>query len=107
MLKREGLGLFLVARDEDQIIGIAAISFAWTLEHGGKSAWLDELYVLPEYREKGTGSALIESAIDELKKEVVVSQKIKFCVSINSSCKFCVCICILFLVVVYWMPVSV
>ena len=69
MLKREGLGLFLVARDEDQIIGIAVISFAWTLEHGGKSAWLDELYVLPEYREKGTGSALIESAIDELKKE--------------------------------------
>ncbi|MGD8405154.1 MAG: GNAT family N-acetyltransferase [Anaerolineales bacterium] len=69
MLKREGLGLFLVARDKDKLIGIAAISFAWTLEHGGKSAWLDELYVLPDYREDGIGSALIESAIDELRKQ--------------------------------------
>jgi len=69
MLKRDDLGLFLVARDIDKVIGMAAISFAWTLEHGGKSAWLDELYVLPEYREKGTGSALIESAIDVLKRE--------------------------------------
>jgi len=69
MLKRDGLGLFLVARDTDKVIGLAAISFAWTLEHGGKSAWLDELYVLTEYRENEIGSALIDSAIDVLKKE--------------------------------------
>lgn len=69
MLKRESLGLFLVARDNEKVIGIAAISFAWTLEHGGKSAWLDELYILPEYREKGTGSALIDNAIDVLREE--------------------------------------
>lgn len=69
MLKKEDLGLFLVARYNGKLIGIAAISFAWTLEHGGKSAWLDELYVLPEYRGNGIGSALLESMIDALKKE--------------------------------------
>jgi ribosomal protein S18 acetylase RimI-like enzyme len=63
MLKREDLGMFLVSRDGDQVIGFAAISFAWTLEHGGKSAWLDELYVLPGRRGAGVGAMMIDSIL--------------------------------------------
>ena len=69
VLIREGLGIFLVARENSQIIGFAAISFAWTLEHGGKSAWLDELYVLPAHRGKGVGSMLLEKVIEEVSSE--------------------------------------
>ena len=69
MLLNESLGLFIVAREKDLVIGLAAISFAWTLEHGGKSAWLDELYVLPEWRDQGVGSLLIEAVSGEVKKE--------------------------------------
>jgi len=68
LLNREELGLVLVALQQDQIIGFAAISLAWTLEHGGKTAWLDELYLLPEYREGGLGSKLLEAVIAETRQ---------------------------------------
>jgi len=65
ILQNEELGLFLVARDKGEIVGLAALSFAWTLEHGGKSVWLDELYVVPERREQGIGRALLARVIGE------------------------------------------
>jgi len=65
VLQNEGLGLFLVARDGGEIIALAALSFAWTLEHAGKTAWLDELYVVPERRGQGVGRALLERVIAE------------------------------------------
>ena len=65
VLQNEALGLFVVARDGGEIVGLAALSFAWTLEHGGKSAWLDELYVVPERRGRGIGRALLVRVIDE------------------------------------------
>jgi GNAT superfamily N-acetyltransferase len=63
LLKDPRKGVCLVAREGDEIIGVAVISLAWTLEHGGKSAWLDELYVLPECRGRGVGGSLLEQAI--------------------------------------------
>ena len=62
----EELGLFILAKEGHAPIGFAAISFAWTLEHGGKSAWLDELYVLPSHRGRSIGSALLESVFVEV-----------------------------------------
>jgi GNAT superfamily N-acetyltransferase len=65
LLSRKELGLVLLAEDEGRCLGMAAISLAWTLEYGGRTAWLDELYVLPEYRSAGIGSALIERTLLE------------------------------------------
>jgi GNAT superfamily N-acetyltransferase len=58
-------GLFVVARQAGEVVGVAAVSLAWTLEHGGLSAWLDELYVLPERRGQGLGTALLHRAVEE------------------------------------------
>jgi GNAT superfamily N-acetyltransferase len=69
MITNQNLGFFLIAREGGPITGMAAISFAWVLEHGGKSAWLDELYVLPENRGSGIGGMLIEKAIEEATQE--------------------------------------
>jgi GNAT superfamily N-acetyltransferase len=69
MITNQNLGFFLITREGGPITGMAAISFAWVLEHGGKSAWLDELYVLPENRGSGIGGMLIEKAVEEATQE--------------------------------------
>jgi GNAT superfamily N-acetyltransferase len=45
-------------------IGIAALAYTWTLEHGGLVAWLDELYVIPAERGRGIGTTLLHHAVD-------------------------------------------
>jgi GNAT superfamily N-acetyltransferase len=49
---------------QEEVIGVACLCFIWTLEHGGASAWLDELYVRPEHRDRGVGSQLLAHAIE-------------------------------------------
>jgi GNAT superfamily N-acetyltransferase len=62
LLSDEGRGAVLLARDPDPI-GVAVLAYTWTLEHGGKSAWLDELFVVPEHRDRGVGRALLLRAL--------------------------------------------
>jgi GNAT superfamily N-acetyltransferase len=64
MLAEPRRGRIFVARDGDRLLGVAYVSFIWALEHGGHSAWLEELYVRPAAREHGIGSALLAAAID-------------------------------------------
>lgn len=56
-------GSFLLARRDGRAIGLAYLSFQWTLEHGGKIAWLEELYVRPEQRARGLGRELLREAL--------------------------------------------
>ena len=35
------------------------MSWSFSLEHGGRAAWLDELYVMPEHRGSGIGTMLL------------------------------------------------
>lgn len=56
-------GRFWLARRGERAIGVAYISFQWTLEHGGQCAWLEELYVVPEHRNDGVGSLLLHAVM--------------------------------------------
>lgn len=56
-------GYFLVARRDGAAIGVAFVSFIWTLEHGGHSGWLEELFVAPEHRGGGVGTQLLDAVI--------------------------------------------
>jgi GNAT superfamily N-acetyltransferase len=56
-------GRFLVARTDERVAGVAYYSFAWPLEAGGLVVWLEELYVDPPSRARGTGNQLVEAVI--------------------------------------------
>ena len=73
ILNHAELGAILLAMKETHFLGCAVLSFTWTLEHGGKSAWLDELYVVPDQRNKGIGENLLDSALLEAKKQGCVA----------------------------------
>ncbi len=63
VLRHPKIGRILVARAGDRVVGFAAISLVTPLEHGGRSAWLEELYVVPAQREHGTGTELLRAAV--------------------------------------------
>ena len=57
-------GSVLVATRDGRVVGVAALSATWTIEHGGAAMWLEELYVEPSYRSHGVGRALLSAAAD-------------------------------------------
>lgn len=49
-----------ILEHEGIIAGYAAIAVTYTTEGGGKTLWLDELYVKEQFRGKGLGRSVIE-----------------------------------------------
>ncbi len=45
------------------VLGVAYVAFTWTIEHGGRTSWLEELYVRPEARTGGLGTQLLRAAV--------------------------------------------
>lgn len=54
-------GVLLLALVGDAPVAIAYLAWTWTLEHGGRVGWLEELYARPEHRGRGVGGALLEA----------------------------------------------
>lgn len=69
ILENPDRGFILTLREGPLLLGIGCVAFTWTLEWGGKSAWLDELYVLPERRSQGLGRLLLQGCIAEAKAQ--------------------------------------
>src|ERR1043165_3743064 len=55
-------GFLLLAESDGQAVGIAYVATILSIEHAGVVGWLEELYVLPEHRQKGIGTALLDAA---------------------------------------------
>ena len=59
LLGEPALGRVYVLQDEGVTAGYAILTFGYSLEYGGRDAFLDELFVRPESRGRGLGGAAL------------------------------------------------
>jgi GNAT superfamily N-acetyltransferase len=64
IVKDDRLGFALVALAKNERPIAVALGCAFLgIEHGGMSGWIEEVYVLPEFRRRGIGSLLVAEFI--------------------------------------------
>ena len=62
------IGIILIAKEDDKILGMVNLLFTESTALGSKVALLEDLVVLSSSRGRGLGSQLIDYAISEAKK---------------------------------------
>lgn len=60
---------FYLAFEDEHPLGFIHLETRYQLHHNGKTAEIVELVVDPQYRSLGVGSALLQQAIEQAKKE--------------------------------------
>ena len=67
----QNLGFILVAKIDGNIIGYIAVCYGYSIEFGGRDAFIDEFYIQQNMREQGIGLALLNKAKAEAKHHSV------------------------------------
>ncbi|MCB1021190.1 MAG: GNAT family N-acetyltransferase [Acidobacteria bacterium] len=57
-------GAVWLLRDGTRIAGYLALCLGYSLEAGGRDAFLDEVFVMEPFRNRGWGSKLVETAVE-------------------------------------------
>lgn len=58
------LGEAWLAVEDERALGYVVVCLGWSLEHRGRDAFIDELFVVPEARRRGLGRRLMALAIE-------------------------------------------
>lgn len=62
ILSSPELGSLLVALVQGEVVGMVSLLYTISTAEGGTAAWLEDMVVLPEFRNSGAGSRLLEEA---------------------------------------------
>ncbi len=65
LLSKPALGCVWLVVESGRVIGHVVLTVRYTMEHGGLSAYIDDLYVKPEFRRRGAASAMLDSLLAE------------------------------------------
>jgi GNAT superfamily N-acetyltransferase len=72
-----GRSFLMLARDGDRVVGVAYVATILSAEHCGRVAWLEELYVLPAFRSRGAGTALLTAVLERARAVGVVAMDLE------------------------------
>jgi GNAT superfamily N-acetyltransferase len=60
LLDGHGLGQVWLLRADGTAVGYVALTFCWSLEFGGRCAYMDDLFVRRDFRRHGLGTAAMQ-----------------------------------------------
>lgn len=66
MMRSETYALGFIIEYEGKTAGYALLAKTFSQEAGGIVVWIEEIYLLPEFRNKGIGSAFLEFVKNEI-----------------------------------------
>jgi GNAT superfamily N-acetyltransferase len=69
LLQNPVYGLIYLVSDLNRAVAYLIICFDYSLEYRGKGAWVDELFVEPDYRQRGIGAYLLDLAESASRKQ--------------------------------------
>ena len=72
ILSDESVGRIHVAREGGKVVAMASLIYGISTAEGGLAASFEDMVVLPGYRGKGLGTALLEHVIAEARKQGVL-----------------------------------
>ncbi|HAA11631.1 MAG TPA: GNAT family N-acetyltransferase [Cytophagales bacterium] len=67
LLVEEYLGRLWLVQVGNKVAGYLALTFGFSLEYGGRDAFIDEIYLKDEFRGKGVGTHLIKQVSEAAK----------------------------------------
>ena len=73
LLAEDQLGKIWLISFEGKLVGYLAVTFGFSLEFGGKDAFIDEFFILEEYRNQGIGSTVLKLAEQFLMQQKVLA----------------------------------
>ena len=62
LMRYENLGRIWVAIENESVVGYLAVTLGFSLEYGGRDAFIDELFIVEDHRNKGIGTSALELA---------------------------------------------
>jgi ribosomal protein S18 acetylase RimI-like enzyme len=62
-------GRLFIIEDQGKVVGYLAVTFGFTLEFGGRDAFIDELYVTPSARGQGLGTKALGLAEEACRED--------------------------------------
>ena len=65
LLARPELGCVFRIVEAGATVGYGALTFGWSLEWGGRDAFIDEIYLEPPQRGRGLGRTALHALMDE------------------------------------------
>jgi len=60
LLANPGFGQAWFVHDGGRIVGYAVMAFDYSLEYGGRNAWVDEIFIEKNSRGKGVGTQVLD-----------------------------------------------